>query len=38
MDTGYYINMKDVMEKEYTELPRPTLKHIILLPTGEDPK
>ena len=38
MDTGYYINMKDVMENEYTELPRPTLKHIILLPTGEDPK
>ena len=35
MDTGYYINMKDVMENEYTELPRPTLK-IIYVPSGED--
>lgn len=37
MNKDYYINMKDVMENEYTELPRPTLK-IIYIPTGEDPK
>ena len=35
MNEDYYINMKDVMENEYAELPRPTLK-IIYVPSGED--
>ena len=38
MDKNYYVNVKELMENEYTELPRPTLKHLILLSSGEDPK
>ena len=37
MDKNYYVNVKELMENEYTELPRPTLK-IIYIPTGEDQK
>lgn len=36
MDTEYYINMKEVMENEADDLPRPSVK-IIYVPSGEDP-
>ena len=36
MDKNYYISMKEVMENENTELPRPSVK-IIYVPSGEDP-
>ena len=36
MDKNYYISMKEVMENEKSELPRPSVK-IIYVPSGEDP-
>jgi hypothetical protein len=36
MDKNYYISMKEVMENEADDLPRPSVK-IIFIPSGEDP-